>query len=247
MKRAGEDQGRNSEDRRPAPRIDRDGHHLDAVAEMQDSTPTDGMPLSGRPDIFAPGVPLVPPSVQPSPTARSTSSAAPVVNSGDLTVAAMHAATDVQPGATVPGSFEFDSDDDDDEDDESVTFVINSRRLAGHVSNAPPPAQQQQPAEPQPSTSSAPSTDRHRWPGATGGVVAMPPGSLHLDWAYLPRPRRHPDAVAKSNPPLPRGGTDSDTSSEDGDDESATLIIDSRHIARRDPGAGPSSSSDPSR
>ena len=76
----------------------------------------------------------------------------------------------------------------------------------------------------------------------------MPPGSLHLDWAYLPRPRRHPDAVAKSNPPLPRGGTDSDTSSEDDDDdESATLIIDSRHFARRDPGAGPSSSSDPSR
>ena len=70
----------------------------------------------------------------------------------------------------------------------------------------------------------------------------MPPGSLHLDWAYLPRPRRHPDAVAKSNPPLPRGGTDSDTSSEDDDDgEAATLIIDSRHIARRDPGAGPAS------
>ena len=116
MKRAGEDQRRNGEDRenrRPAPRIDRDGHHLDAVAEMQDSTPTDGMPLSGRPDIFAPGVPLVPPSVQPSPTARSTSSAAPVVNSGDPTVAAMHAATDVQPGATVPGSFEFDSGNDD--------------------------------------------------------------------------------------------------------------------------------------
>ena len=184
MKRAGEDQGRNSEDRRPAPRIDRDGHHLDAVAEMQDSTPTDGMPLSGRPDIFAPGVPLVPPSVQPSPTARSTSSAAPVVNSGDLTVAAMHAATDVQPGATVPGSFEFDSGNDD------------------NVFNAPPPAQQQQPAEPQPSTSSAPSTVRHRWPGATGGVVAMPPGSLHLDWAYLPPPQRHPGTVGKPNPPL---------------------------------------------
>ena len=203
MKRAGEDQRRNGEDRenrRPAPRIDRDGHHLDAVAEMQDSTPTDGMPLSGRPDIFAPGVPLVPPSVQPSPTARSTSSAAPVVNSGDLTVAAMHAATDVQPGATVPGSFEFDSGNDD------------------NVFNAPPPAQQQQPAEPQPSTSSAPSTVRHRWPGATGGVVAMPPGSLHLDWAYLPRPRRHPDAVAKSNPPLPRDDTDDSERDTDGDE-----------------------------
>ena len=116
MKRAGEDQGRNGEDRenrRPVPRIDRDGHHLDAVAEMQDSTPADGMPPSWRPDIFAPGVPLVPPSIQPSPTARSTSSTAPVVSSGDLTVVAMHAATDVQPEATVPGSFEFDSDDDD--------------------------------------------------------------------------------------------------------------------------------------
>ena len=52
----------------------------------------------------------------------------------------------------------------------------------------------------------------------------MPPGSLHLDWAYLPRRRRHPDAVAKSNPPLPRGGTDSDTSSEDGDDESSSSL-----------------------
>ena len=155
MKRAGEDQRRNGEDRenrRPAPRIDRDGHHLDAVAEMQDSTPTDGMPPSWRPDIFAPSVPLVLPSVQPSPTARSTSSVAPVVSSGDLTIVAMHAATDVQPGATVPGSFEFDSDDGDDEND---------------VFNAPPPAQQQQPAEPQPSTSSASPTVRHRWPGAT--------------------------------------------------------------------------------
>jgi hypothetical protein len=219
MKRAGEDQRRNGEDRenrRPAPRIDRDGHHLDAVAEMQDSTPTDGMPLSGRPDIFAPGVPLVPPSVQPSPTARSTSSAAPVVNSGDLTVAAMHAATDVQPGATVPGSFEFDSGNDD------------------NVLNAPPPAQQQQPAEPQPSTSSAPPRVRHSAPGKPGGVLAMPPEWLHLDWAYVP-------------PSMPREGTDSDTSSEDDDDVSATLVIDSRHLARRDPGAGPSSSPDPSR
>ena len=228
MKRAGEDQRRNGEDRenrRPAPRIDRDGHHLDAVAEVQDSTPTDGMSMSWRPDIFAPDVPLVPPSIQPSPTARSTSSATPVVSSGDLTVVAMHTAADVQPGATVPGSFEFDSDNNDG------------------VFNAPPPAQPQQPAESQPSTSSAPPRDRHRAPGKTGGVVAMPPGSLHLDWAYLPRPRRHPDAVAKSNPPLPRGGTDSDTSSEDDDDdESATLIIDSRHLARRDPGQGPSSS-----
>ena len=206
MKRAGEDQGRNGEDRenrRPAPRIDRDGHHLDAVAEMQDSTPTDGMPLSGRPDIFAPGVPLVPPSVQPSPTARSTSSAAPVVNSGDLTVAAMHAATDVQPGATVPGSFEFDSGNDD------------------NVFNAPPPAQQQQPAEPQPSTNSAPSTVRHRWPGATGGVVAMPPGSLHLDWAYLPPPRRHPDVVGKSNLLLPNNESDDSGRGTDGDDPPA--------------------------
>ena len=233
---SGEDQERNGEDRkrfRPTPRIDCYGRHLDAVAETHDSPPADEIPLPAS----------LAPSVQTAPTARSTSSAAPVVSSGDLTVVAMHAAADVQPGATVPGSFEFDSDDNDDEDDESVTFVINSRRLAGHVFNAPPPAQQQQPAEPQPSTSSAPSTVRHRWPGATGGAVAMPPGSLHLDWAYLPRRRRHPDAVAKSNPPLPRGGTDSDTSSEDdGDDESATLIIDSRHLARRDPGQGPSSS-----
>ena len=102
---------------------------------------------------------------------------------------------------------------------------------------APPPQR--------PSTSSAPPRDRHRAPGKTGGVVAMPPGSIHLDWSDRPWPPRHPDAVGKSTPPLPRGGTDSDTSSEDDtieDDGSATLIIDSRHLARRDPGQGPSSS-----
>jgi len=220
---SGEDQERNGEDRkrfRPTPRIDCYGRHLDAVAETHDSPPADEIPLPAS----------LAPSVQTAPTARSTSSAAPVVSSGDLTVVAMHAAADVQPGATVPGSFEFDSDNNDG------------------VFNAPPPAQPQQPAESQPSTSSAPPRDRHRAPGKTGGVVAMPPGSLHLDWSDRPWPPRHPDAVGKSNPPLPRGGTDSDASSEDDDDdESATLIIDSRHIARRDPGAGPSSSSDPSR